>query len=135
MSADEDPDYYRVFTAEYNWLRSFRMSDAAIARHFKCSGDVLMKRLQRAGLRSEALSPDAEVDAALQGFIAEGKPFDSWAFPLAADPELVKAAITVAVRRGLITRVGDRKGLKGKRGIYQRSRPSASAGGLIQVVA
>ncbi|WP_100475683.1 hypothetical protein [Mycobacteroides abscessus] len=135
---DLDPSFYSVFAAEYAWLRSFGKSDAAIARHFGCSEEGLRGRLVRAGLRSAALSPDPDIDSTLQNLIAAGEPFDSWTFPLAVDPSRVKAAISLAVRRGLLERIGDRKGQWGaRRGIYRRSRPADTAGGgtSIQVVA
>lgn len=89
-----------AFVAEYYWLRSFGMTDAAIARTLRVTEDQLVKRLQRAKVRREALSPDPDIDGRLRALIATGEPFDSWDFPLALEPYQVAAAISVAVRRG-----------------------------------
>lgn len=97
-----------AFVDEYYWLRSFGMTDAAIARTLRVSDEGLVKRLQRAGARRAELSPDAEIDGRLRVLIASGEPFDSWDFPFAFDPFQVAAAISVAVRRGLVVRVGER---------------------------
>lgn len=110
-----------AFVAEYYWLRSFGMTDAAIARTLRVTEDQLVKRLQRAKVRREALSPDPDIDGRLRALIATGEPFDSWDFPLALEPYQVAAAISVAVRRGVVVRVGERRAGAGRGGLFQEA--------------
>ncbi|CAN3132268.1 hypothetical protein ACNUDN_30530 [Mycobacterium sp. smrl_JER01] len=98
------------FIIEYEWLRSFGKTDAAIAHALGLSHAGFVKRLQRAGVRRAELSADSEIDARLRSLIASGAPFDSWSFPFACDPGQVSAALSSAVRRGLVVRVGGRLG-------------------------
>lgn len=117
--ADSDTSSEAAFVDEYSWLRSFGMTDAAIARTLRVSGEGLAKRLQRAGVRRAGLSADADIDARLQVLIKSGEPFDSWDFSFAFDPFLVAAAISVAVRRGLVVRVGSRRPGSGRGGLFR----------------
>lgn len=112
-----------AFVDEYYWLRSFGMTDAAIARTLRVSDAGLVKRLQRVGVRRAELSPDAEIDGRLRALIAGGEPFDSWDFPFAFDPFQVAAAISIAVRRGLVVRVGERSFASGghRGGLFQEA--------------
>lgn len=98
------------FITEYEWLRSFGKTDAAIAQSLGLSHAGFVKRLQRAGIRRAELSPDPEIDARLRALIESGAPFDSWSFPFACDPGQVSTALSSAVRRGLVQRIGGRLG-------------------------
>lgn len=119
MSTDGELAGEARFVAEYQWLSSFGKSDGAIAQSFGLSEAALVKRLQRAGLRDEQLSPDREIDQRLRALIAGFAPFDSWSFPFACDPTLVSAAISVAVRRGLAVRIGTRPGGSCRAGLFR----------------
>lgn len=107
------------FVTEYQWLSSFGKTDVAIARALGMSEAALVKRLQRAGLRDDQLSPDREIDARLRALIANFAPFDSWSFPFACDPVQASAAISVAVRRGLAVRIGARTGGSCRAGLFR----------------
>ncbi|MGB8404805.1 MAG: hypothetical protein WCE30_12155 [Mycobacterium sp.] len=115
------------FVDEYYWLRSFGMADAAIARALRVSDEVLVKRLQRAKVRRAELSPDVDIDGRLRTLISAGDPFDSWDFPLAVDPFQVAAAISTAVRRGLVVRVGSRSVGAGRGGLFQEVAAAQAA--------
>jgi len=126
--ADGEMTAAEAFVDEYYWLRSFGMSDAAIARTLRVSEAGLVKRLQRAGARRTELSSDADIDGRLRALIASGEPFDSWDFPFALEPFQVAAAISAAVRRGLVVRVGDRSVRCGGRrsGLFQETNAAAA---------
>lgn len=127
------------FLEEYQWLRSFGWGNAAIARRLGLSEPALEKRLSRAGVLKERLSPDREVAARLRALIDGGQVFDSWSFPLSCDPTQVVGALALAARRGLIVKVGVRQGPLGygtRTGIYQQSAAAAAeAAGIGRMVA
>lgn len=128
MSSDDEVAGESDFVSEYQWLRSFGKTDAAIAQSFGLSEAALVKRLQRAGLRDEEqLSPDREIDERLRALIEDFPPFDSWSFPFTCDPVQVSAAISVAVRRGLAVRIGARRGGSSRAGSF-RGIPGGSRG-------
>lgn len=126
---DEVADEAERFLDEYLWLRSFGKSDAAIAYQLGTSDAGLIKRLKRAGVQRADLSPDHEVEARLQELIAAQKPFDVWSFAFGSDPALVAAAISIAVRRGLVVRIGTySQGPSCRRvGVFQETSAAAAA--------
>jgi hypothetical protein len=123
---DEMPPAVAEVVDEYYWLRSFGMTDAAIARSLGVSDEGLVKRLQRAKVRRAELSPDSDIDGRLRALIATGEPFDSWDFPFACDPFQVAAAISIAVRRGLVVRIGSRSVGAGRGGLFQEAGAAAA---------
>lgn len=125
--ASDETDEVERFLDEYFWLRSFGKTDAAIAHELKTTDAGLVKRLQRAGVRRPELSADHEIDARLRELIASEKPFDVWAFPFWFDPALVAAAISIAVRRGLVVRIGTRAGAGCRIGIFQEAGAASAA--------
>jgi DNA-binding transcriptional ArsR family regulator len=134
--AGDGGDEVERFVDEYFWLRSFGKTDAAIARHLKTTDAGLVKRLQRAGVRRVELSADQEIDSRLRDLIAAGRPFDIRAFQFWFDPVLVAAAISTAVRRGLVVRLGTRPGMGCRVGIFQEAAAAARAvGPVVRVVA
>lgn len=116
------------FITEYEWLRSFGKTDAAIAHSLGLSHAGFVKRLQRAGIRRAELSPDPEIDARLRALIESGAPFDSWSFPFACDPVQVSTALSSAVRRGLVQRIGGRLGGSCRAGRFMGVSVAAPAG-------
>lgn len=115
------------FLEEYLWLQSFGKSDAAIAHQLGTTDAGLAKRLQRAGVQRPDLSPDHDIEARLQELIASQKPFDIWSFAFACDPASVAAAISIAVRRGLVVRIGTyRQGASCRGGVFQEASAAAA---------
>lgn len=127
---DEAADEAERFLEEYLWLQSFGKSDAAIAHQLGTTDAGLAKRLQRAGVQRPDLSPDHDIEARLQELIASQKPFDSWSFAFWLDPALVAAAISIAVRRGLVVRIGTYRQGQGtscrRVGIFQEASAAAA---------
>lgn len=126
----EVDDETERFLEEYRWLQSFGKSDAAIAHQFGTTDAGLAKRLQRAGIQRPDLSPDHDIEARLQELIASQKPFDIWSFAFWFDPALVAAAISIAVRRGLVVRIGTYRQGQGtscrRVGIFQETSAAAA---------
>lgn len=60
-----------AFRVDYEWFRSFGMSDASIARSFGVTEDALHRRMQRAGISTV---PQNVVDA-LDELVASGREF------------------------------------------------------------
>ncbi|TEA09218.1 hypothetical protein [Mycobacteroides salmoniphilum] len=97
-----------VFVQEYEWFKSFGMSDDAIARRFCISVNALEKRRERAGLTQHAYAK-SDVGQRLMALIDSGGDFDHLDFPFVFAPNEASNAIKIAVRAGRIVRVGDRK--------------------------
>ncbi|MCV7286104.1 hypothetical protein H7J87_12265 [Mycolicibacterium wolinskyi] len=123
----DEVDETERFLDEYLWLRSFGKTDAAIAHELRTTDAGLVKRLQRAGVRRLELSADHEIDSRLRELIAAEKPFDIWDFAFWFDPSMIASAISAAVRRGLIVRVGSRPGAGRRIGIFQEASAAAAA--------
>lgn len=130
---DEAADEAECFLTEYRWLQSFGKSDAAIAHQLGTTDAGLAKRLKRAGVQRPELSPDHEIETRLQELIASQKPFDIWSFAFACDPASVAAAISIAVRRGLVVRIGTyRQGASCRGGVFQETSAAAAAAAVAE---
>lgn len=93
-----------AFAEEYEWLKSFRMTDERIARRFGISVDGLEKRLKRHGL---ALQPNPEIKLALDAIIAADREFTTADFPMAlAASNQVAGTLSSMVRHGRLIVVG-----------------------------
>ena len=97
--ADED------FVEDYQWFRSFRMTDTRIAAVMGITPAALQKRCHRAGILTGC---PPHITAQLNRLITAGRPFDISDFPAHIDPHQLGAALSTAHRAGHITATGTR---------------------------
>ncbi|WP_225730988.1 MULTISPECIES: hypothetical protein [unclassified Nocardia] len=95
---------HQDFVEDYEFFRSFAMSDSRIARLMGISEQALAKRRERAGIRGG----DSPVHARLTLLIESRREFDSLDFPMTFAPQDVASVLAVAKRQGLIVRVRTR---------------------------
>lgn len=92
-----------AFAEEYEWFKSFRMSDETIARRFGLTLDGLAKRLERHGIASQ---PKPDIRIALDRLVAGGEDFTAADLPMALPAYSVAGTLASMVRHGRLVVVG-----------------------------
>lgn len=111
------------FVEDYEWFKSFCMTDSRIAQLMRISDAALEKRCQRSGIR-RGCSP--ALTARLEALIKSGREFDALDFPLVFDSQEIGGALNAAVRDRQIMRVRTRTDPIGRNriGVYRAVSPS-----------
>lgn len=98
----------KVFVEDYQWLKSFGMSDEGIAHRLRLTRDALDRRLFRTGIKGHIIGSDAELHARLMELIESGAEFSAADFSFTFPLDEVRNMLAVAARTKLVVKVGER---------------------------